>query len=72
MKYLLLLLLIAVVWWIWGKRRASSSTPPAQQDRPEEKMVACAFCGVHLPLSDGIAIGDKVYCCEAHRQSAER
>lgn len=71
MKYLLLLLLIVIVWRVWDKRQSASSAPPPRQDRPEEKMVTCAFCGVHLPQSDGIAVGDKVYCCEAHRQSAE-
>lgn len=68
MKYLLLFAFLAVVWWLWSKRQSNGgadASPP--QDPASEKMVACAHCGVHLPESEGISVGDRVYCCEAHR-----
>jgi uncharacterized protein len=72
MKYLLMFAFLGVVWWIWSKRNASGDVQsPARPDRPAEKMVTCAHCGVYLPESDGLLDGDRVYCCEAHRAAAQ-
>lgn len=30
-------------------------------------MLACSVCQLHLPASEAIFAGGKVYCCEAHR-----
>lgn len=68
MKYLMLLALAAVLWWVWSKRR---ETPPAvAPERPVERMVSCAHCGVHLPESDALKDGKGFYCSQAHRQAA--
>ncbi len=33
-----------------------------------EKMVGCAHCGIHLPLSEALTGADqRHYCCEEHR-----
>lgn len=68
MKYLLLFGLLAIVWWQWRKRQAEP--PPAPPPRPAERMVACAQCGVHLPLSESVSDGRRHFCCEEHRQVA--
>lgn len=35
-----------------------------------ERMVRCEHCGVHLPVSDAIAVaGDRHYCSPAHRDA---
>jgi len=71
MKYLLLFAFLAVVWWVWSKRQATGqSETSARRDPTPEKMVTCAHCGVHLPESEGVAEGDRVYCSEAHRLAA--
>lgn len=70
MKYLLLLALLGVVWWVW-KKRTAVPPPAARPDPRPEKMVVCAQCGLLLPESDSIAVGDVHYCSEAHRQAAE-
>lgn len=70
LKYLLLIALAAVIWWHWRKHSrpvAVASRPPG----PAERMVTCAHCGVHLPLSEGLAVAERFYCCEAHRQAEE-
>lgn len=71
MKYLFMFVLLGVVWWLWVKRNApgdrNSST---RQDPLPEKMVTCAYCAVHLPESEGLTDGDRIYCCEAHRAAA--
>lgn len=36
--------------------------------RPAEKMVACAHCGVNLPRSDAVSSGARFFCSEDHRK----
>jgi uncharacterized protein len=70
MKYLLLLALIAVVWWAWQKRRERPARPSRKSPREAERMVACAHCGVNVPLSESVAEGSEHFCGEAHRLAA--
>lgn len=44
-----------------GKSRAGTETPGL------ENMVRCSRCGIHLPRSEGILAGGKIYCSEEHR-----
>lgn len=68
MKYLLLFAFLAAVWWVWSKRHATGAADAsARQDPAPERMVTCVHCGVHLPESEGLTEGSRVYCCEAHR-----
>jgi uncharacterized protein len=68
MKYLLLLLVVGVVWWALSSRRGGLRGPTgAASANKKENMVACAHCGVHLPLSEAVADGTHVYCNDAHR-----
>lgn len=70
MKYLLLFALLGVLWWAWKKRNESQSrNDSAPLDRPPEKMVTCAHCGVHLPESDALLDGGRAYCNAAHRDA---
>ncbi len=40
----------------------------ALQEGGVEKMVGCAHCGIHLPLSEALTGADqRHYCCEEHR-----
>ena len=71
MKYLLLIALIGVIWWRWKKNREEIAQEKPRGIPPPENMVVCAHCWVHLPESDALSDGARVYCCEAHRQ-AER
>lgn len=68
LKYLLLIALAVVVWSVWQKRARSGQETP-RREVPPERMVTCAHCGVHMPLSDSVAAGGRYYCCEAHRQT---
>jgi uncharacterized protein len=33
-------------------------------------VLACELCGLHVPESEGVRVGDVFYCCEAHRRQA--
>lgn len=76
MKYLVLLLVIALVLWFAARPRASGSQRAGNDGKAARKarrgdaprpMVACAHCGVHLPLDEALPGPGGHYCCEAHR-----
>lgn len=72
MKYLLMFALLGVVWWMWVKRHSPGDKQAStRRDPPPEKMVTCSYCAVHLPESEGVTDGGRVYCCEAHRVAAQ-
>jgi len=48
--------------------QSSDSSPSSQAHQSPEKMVACAQCGIHLPLSESVVgSGALHYCSEDHR-----
>lgn len=72
-KAILLILILALVYWyFWGRfrngesgaRRGASAPPPASP----EKMVDCAYCGLHVPESESIAAAGRRYCSDEHRR----
>ena len=78
MKYLLVLLVIVIAVGIWRNRRRAEHLAAQRQARevgrrlpPQQDMVACAHCGLHLPRSDALvqntAAQARYYCCEQHR-----
>lgn len=69
LKYLLLIAFALVVWWLWRAAQARKSAPPAA--RLPERMVTCAHCGVNQPLSESLQVGERFYCCPAHREADE-
>lgn len=46
-----------------------SSPPPVAEI---EQMVPCAHCGLHVPESESVKGGGRVYCSEAHRRLGPR
>lgn len=71
MKYLLLFVLLVVVWSIWKKRNDTAKPDDLNQNPlAPENMLLCAYCGVHLPESDSVLDGERVFCCAAHRDAA--
>lgn len=72
MKYLLMFGLLAFVWWMWVKRHSPGDNKSSHRpDPPPEKMLTCAYCAVHLPESEALIDGARIYCCEAHRVAAQ-
>lgn len=74
-KLLVLVLVVVLVLWLMkGRGRGVPERPAA---RPEEggaaggpqPMVACAHCGVHLPRTEALLLGERAYCCAAHRDA---
>ena len=40
--------------------------PQRPQEQPMEKMLQCAYCGVHFPASENVPANGRDYCCAAH------
>ncbi len=84
MKYLIWAVVIyfAWRWYMSSKEKAASrgaddarptgEASPASSAAPgaaaTEKMVGCAHCGIHMPLSEALIGSDqRHYCCDEHR-----
>jgi uncharacterized protein len=81
-KALLVLLVLFLGWTLWKKRHPSRRVPPAgdpersrrqtQADQRAhdpalaEAMVPCARCGLHVPASEALTDGQRVYCSADH------
>ena len=76
MKYLLVLIVVLAVLWL--ARSSRRPIPPRSQDRPapssdpQQAMVACAQCGLHLPRDEALPGRGGVFCGEAHRAEYEK
>ncbi|WP_051240577.1 PP0621 family protein [Tepidiphilus margaritifer] len=78
------LVLLAVVWW--ARRRffatddasrlsgkgARADGRRAKSALEAEPMLQCAHCGVFVPTSEAVRSGGRVFCCQEHREAAER
>jgi uncharacterized protein len=69
-KFLLLILVAVVVWWLAKGFRRKGAAKDAAEAAPEQ-MVTCSQCGLYLPQSEAIPVGDKFFCCAEHRRRAE-
>lgn len=73
-KFLLLILLAVVVALIWrnAKQRAADATRQRPRAPAPERIVSCAECGVHVPVSEALAEDGLMFCGEAHREAYRR
>jgi uncharacterized protein len=80
MKFVIVLVaVVALVWLLLGGRSRAARGParrapsaPGGAARAPEGMVACVHCGVHLPESEALRLGARVFCSAAHRDAAAR
>ena len=79
MKYLLWAVLIYLAWRWFSAAQARKAAQASDAAAPEasvsaagaERMVKCAGCGLHLPLTEALpGSDDRFFCSEAHRQHA--
>ena len=64
-----LLLLIAIAAVVYLLLKSYRRSPPVRRGTAAEDMVRCAYCGVHLPKSEGILSGGKFFCSIEHRDA---
>ncbi len=70
-----ILILLAALWLVLHfVRRALRRHRRPDGDTPSPTpahMVACSLCGTHIPESEAVRAGGRIYCCEEHRRSGE-
>jgi uncharacterized protein len=79
MKFLLVLVVVLFGVWLWKhNRQAAKIAREAQQPRhpapavaTPAHMVACAYCGLHLPQHETVTGARGHYCSDAHRAAQE-
>lgn len=73
MKYLLILAVICAVWWFIRRNARPSLHKQAPKDGAPapQPIVACQFCGVHLPSGEALPGRGGVFCEPAHRAAYE-
>ncbi|GAB4289771.1 MAG: PP0621 family protein [Thiohalomonadaceae bacterium] len=73
MNLIRLLVIAAVVWlaYVLFKRWLAEKQPPRPEgeQRRQERMVKCAYCGVHVPESQALHRGNQSYCSPEHRDA---
>ena len=76
MKFILFLVAVFVLLWLLrgalGRRSGGSggAAPPAA--RAAQPIVACAYCGLHLPRDEALPGRGGVFCGDAHRTAFEK
>ena len=73
MKFLVVILVLGFGLFLWRRARNSkgeavgeASATKAPSTVPQV-MVACRFCGVHLPRSDAVLVDEAAFCSDVHR-----
>ena len=76
MKYLVLIAIVVAVLLIAklgrGSARKVDVKPKATPPNEKEALLACAHCGVHMPLGETLPGRGGVFCGEAHRSAFEQ
>ena len=77
MKFILFLVAVFVLVWLLrgalGRRGGggnSAPSPPATQ--APQPIIACSYCGLHLPRDEALPGRGGVFCGEAHRAAFEK
>jgi uncharacterized protein len=76
MKILLFVIAVVVLLWLLrgatgrrGNGGGSAKSPPPTAPQP---VIACAYCGVHLPRDEALPGRGGVFCGDAHRTAFEK
>lgn len=64
-KWLLFLLIAYLAWRLLRGRKEPPASPPPPSS--PEAVVGCAWCGLHVPLSESLEAAGRRYCSEEHR-----
>ena len=67
-KAILLILVLLLAYWIFFVKKAKPHQQRSQPSGNAEKMVVCAYCGLHHPQSESLTADEHSYCCAEHRR----
>ena len=85
-RILFILFIVFLVWLLFrtvrtrrpGDRATDAATDAAgkareAEPRRVETISQCAWCGVHVPPQEAVALPDgRIYCCDPHRDAARQ
>jgi uncharacterized protein len=71
MKILVFLIAVMVLLWLLRGTTTRRGRGKAAQPPTPQPMIACAFCGVHLPRDEALPGRGGVFCGDAHRSAFE-
>lgn len=73
MKFLLWGLVIYLAWrWLTAQKKTVADQTTSTENGAE-KMVQCAQCGIHLPISEAITGSNhQLFCSHEHSQTHSR
>jgi len=73
-KILLVIVIAGAVYFICRAyaravaRSQAERSVPRTQSKPDEDMVQCCRCGIHLPRSEACVADDAYFCSDEHRR----
>lgn len=74
MKFGLVLLALLAGVWLWRTGRVGKKPPVSRATpvaTPQQDMVSCEVCQLHLPRTEALKSGTTWYCCEGHIKLAK-
>ena len=73
MKIVLFVVAVVVLLWLLrGTTTRRRQNRGATQSPSPQPMIACAYCGVHLPRDEALPGRGGVFCGDAHRTAFEQ
>lgn len=78
--WLIVIFVVLMVARILAQKARSAKQPPVAppsakhplHNPPNESMVRCAHCGIHLPRSDAVLVQGQTWCSEEHAKLGVR
>jgi uncharacterized protein len=68
---LFVIAVVVLLWLLRGTTTRRRQHRDAAQPQPQP-MIACAYCGVHLPRDEALPGRGGVFCGDAHRTAFEQ
>jgi uncharacterized protein len=66
---IILLVILFGVWLVRREIRRVRTRPDGASGPSVAAMKACAYCGVHVPVGQGVSADGRFFCSEAHRRT---
>jgi uncharacterized protein len=62
----LVLIVVLAVWLIRRALRGPSAGPDQASGQPDDELVSCARCGLHMPRAEAKLRDGALFCSEEH------
>ena len=67
-RLIVLAIIIAALFWLLKRLFSPDPEPEQLEAAKSEDMRQCKYCGVHVPESSVVTVGDEPYCCREHAE----